>query len=132
MTEAITFSGKQVAETVNLAVNLCAFVRKEAKGRWVAVCPSIGIASQGSSSESAMDHLKEAVEGWFESCIERGVLDQAMRESNFRPLAAGEIPASGSDHVLVMKPEPDVRGNTFPITVTIPAYQAAAFLACNV
>jgi predicted RNase H-like HicB family nuclease len=130
--DQIAFSGKQVAETVALTVNLQAFVRKDTKRRWVAVCPSLAVASQGTSAKNAMRSLEEAVEAWFESCIERGVLDQALRESNFRPLAAGEEIRSGSDDVLVDESgESDVRGDAFPISVTIPAYQAAALLASN-
>jgi len=139
MAEAISFSGKQV-DTVNLSVNLRAFVRKETKRRWVAVCPAIDVASQGDSQEIAKASLREAVEGWFESCIERGVLDEALRESNFRPLAVGGPLAVGEEPrpdeelvelVRVEEAEPDVRGDAFPITVTIPAYQAAALLACD-
>jgi len=78
------------------------------------------VASQGKSADDAKRCLKEAVEAWFESCIERGVLDQAMRESNFRPLALAGSPQAQ---------ESDVRGELFPIKVAIPAYQAAAYVA---
>ena len=123
-----------MGETITLDVKLRAFVRKEKKNRWLAVCPSIGVASQGADREDAMRSLREAVELWFESCIERGVLDQAMRETSFRPLSAGDTAPPGSEQVLmnrVIEEEDDVLGDLFPITVEIPAYQAASFLSTS-
>lgn len=123
-----------MGETITFAMNLRAFVRKETKRRWTAICPSLGVASQGVSAEDAKRSLKEAVELWFESCLERGVLDQAMRETNFRPLPHGQVPAAGQEHVFVSKEvfeddEADVLGDLFQIDVAIPAYQAVAFLS---
>lgn len=109
-----------MADTITLEIALDGFVRPDTKRRWIAVCPSIGVTSQGTSAADAKRCLKEAVEAWFESCIERGVLDQAMRESNFRPLALAGSPQTQ---------ESDVRGELFPIKVAIPAYQAAAYVA---
>lgn len=120
---------QQVIETITLTVTLHAFVRKDTKRRWSAVCPSLGVASQGINVEDAKRSLREAVELWFESCVERGVLDKALRESNFRPLQAGELPSEGSEHIRVDDDADDVRGDLFPVNVTIPAYQAAAFLS---
>ena len=120
-----------MSETVSLDIQLRAFVRREAKTRWVAICPRIDVASQGHSADEAKRCLREAVELWFESCIERGVLDQAMREASFRPLAAGETIPPDSERVLVNRKEAgehDVLGDLFPIRIEIPAYQAAAML----
>ena len=119
-----------MGDIIKLQLMLRAFIRKETKNRWVAVCPSIDVASQGSSKDDAQRCLREAVELWFESCIERGVLDQAMRECNFLPLGIGEAPPPESDYVLLRnEEEPDVRGDFFPIEVAIPAYQASALIA---
>lgn len=122
-----------MGETINLEVTLRAFVRRETKRRWTAICPSLGVASQGESADNAKASLREAVELWFESCVERGVLDQAMRESNFRALPSGEMPPRDSEHVLVNSSlgdeEADIRGDLFPIQIEIPAYQAAALLS---
>ena len=121
-----------MGETVTLNISLRAFVRKVKKNLWVAICPRINVASQGSSSEDAMRCLREAIGLWFESCVERGVLDQAMRESAFRPVQAGEVFPDDAETVLVgseiVPDDDDVLGNAFPITIAIPAYQAAAFL----
>lgn len=128
MGEAITLRNRQVTETITLTVTLRAFVRKDTKHRWLAVCPAIGVASQGINSDDARRSLREAVELWFESCVERGVLDQALREAHFRPLSPGEKPPEGCEHVLVDATQ-DVRGDLFPVNITIPAYQAALFSA---
>jgi predicted RNase H-like HicB family nuclease len=121
-----------MGETVTLDVNLRAFVRKEKKNRWAAICPTIGVASQGSNREDAMRSLTEAVEAWFESCIERGVLDQALRETNFVARPSHEVVPGDVESVIVNRreqaAEDDIRGDFFPIQVTIPAYQAAALL----
>jgi predicted RNase H-like HicB family nuclease len=121
-----------MSETITLDIKLRAFIRKEKRNRWVAICPTIGVASQGVGRDDAMRSLKEAVELWFESCLERGVLDQAMREANFRPLASHEPVPKGSESVVVnQRPDEeddDVLGDPFPIQITIPAYQAAALL----
>lgn len=45
----------------------------------------VGVVSQGKNADDARRCLQEAIELWFESCVERGVLDQALREANFRP-----------------------------------------------
>ena len=125
-----TALGGSTGETVTLTVKLRAFVREEAENLWVALCPSIGVASQGNDHDQAIDSLREAVELWFESCVERGTLEQAMRECSFRPVRPGnELPVGGS-HVQVSTDddEPDIRGDGFDIDVTIPAYQMAALL----
>jgi predicted RNase H-like HicB family nuclease len=131
MAEAIAIQNRQVTETITLTVTLHAFVRKEAKLRWVAVCPALGVASQGIDAEDAKRSVHEAVELWFESCVERGVLDQALREANFRPLPPDEQLPDDCEHVVV-RPTQDVRGDLFPLNITIPAYQAAAFLSASV
>ena len=119
-------------DTVTLGVKLKGFVRQETKRRWVAICPSIGVASQGDSVADAKRSLREAVELWFESCVERGVLDRALRESNFLPLTPDEDLDESREHVVVSRDaESDVRGDMFHIDVAIPAYQAAALLATN-
>lgn len=71
-------------KTITLDVELRAFVRRDTKERWIAVCPSIGVASQGIDADDARRCIDEAVQLWFESCIEHGTLVQALQESGFR------------------------------------------------
>jgi predicted RNase H-like HicB family nuclease len=86
---------------VQLSIQLDAVVRRE-DDVWVAVCPPLDVASQAESSEDALSSLKEAVEGWFESCLDRGMLDQALVECGFhRGSGASESdagPISTGDH----------------------------------
>ncbi len=114
-----------MSETIALDVSLRAYVRPDAERRWIALCPMVGVASQGTTADEAKQCLQEAVELWFESCIERGVLDQALREANFRPFGDA-VP----DEV-APNDERDVRGDDFTIHLTIPAYQAATFLTAS-
>lgn len=69
-----------MGETIKLDVQLRAFVRRETRNRWIAVCPKIDVVTQGKSADDAKRCLDEAVQLWFEDCIERGTLQQALRE----------------------------------------------------
>lgn len=83
---------------------------------WAASCLPLDVVTQADSKEQALSSLKEAVELWFESCIERNVLDQALREAGFQAMDAQRKPsrARGSS----------ARGDY--IEVSIPAYTTAA------
>lgn len=111
-----------MTETITLDAKLRGFVRRDTKTRWIAACPSIGVVSQGTNADDAKRCLREAVELWFENCVERGVLDQAMRELNFRPATSR---VAGDDDA----PADDVLGDAFTIDVEIPAYTAEAVTA---
>ena len=88
---ASAHQSRTMAETIALEIKLQAFVRRETAQRCVAACPQIGVVSQGRTVREAKGCLQEAVELWFESCIERGVLDRALREANFQPSSAGNL-----------------------------------------
>jgi hypothetical protein len=106
-----------MTETIALDVHLRGYVRRDTPARWLSACPMVGVASQGSTAEEARNCLRSAVELWFESCVERGVLDQALREANFRPAGSVEMgSASGGDETL---------GEPFELHLSIPAYEAA-------
>ena len=108
-------------ETITLDVELRAFVRRDTEERWIAVCPSIGVASQGTDAADARRCIDEAVQLWFESCIERGTLERALQESNFRPL-----PIAGNNRRYEESDADGLLGEAFMIRVAIPAYQAIA------
>jgi predicted RNase H-like HicB family nuclease len=109
-----------VNETITLDVELQAFARRDTEERWIAICPSIGVASQGTDAADARRCLDEAVQLWFESCIERGTLERALQESNFRPLHA-----AGADQNDQRRAD-GLLGEPFIVRVAIPAYQAIA------
>src|SRR6184192_3994407 len=111
-----------MGETIELEVNLGAYVRRETSRRWIATCPQIGVVTQAATGKEAKACLQEAVELWFESCIERGVLDKALRETNFRPslLAAACSGRASARRAL----KTGILGNAFTINLKIPGYRA--------
>ena len=50
---------------------------------WMAGCPTIDVITQGDTKEEALRMLQAAVDLWFESVNERGVLDEALDEVFF-------------------------------------------------
>jgi predicted RNase H-like HicB family nuclease len=114
-----------MTESIALDVHLQAFVRRDTSKRWIATCPLVGVTSQGKNADDARRCLQEAIELWFESCVERGVLDQALREANFQPSRLGRQ-ATSPDRKTFRRPS--VLGDPFEIHLTIPAYEAPALL----
>ena len=52
--------------------------------QWIARCPAISVATQSPTKKRVMKAIGEAVEGWFEYCIEEGVLEKALKEAGFK------------------------------------------------
>lgn len=67
-------------------------IRKEGK-HYVALCPELNVASQGSTIESALKNLREAVELYIE---ETGVPDT---NSDFSIIANFEVKTEGKNAV---------------------------------
>lgn len=119
-------------ERVDVKIQLSCYVRREAD-HWLSVCPRLDVASQGDSEQQAMDAIHEALGLWFESCLDRGVLDQALSELGFRR-GAGDL-GDGDEGIgikRITKRRParrgsDILGKNFPVELTVPAYQAAIF-----
>jgi predicted RNase H-like HicB family nuclease len=109
--------------SVDLSINLQAVLRKD-EDVWVAWCPSLDIASQGETLDAAVQSLEVAVEGWFESCLERGVLKEALKEAGF-VLSKDGMPVGV---VFAVREE---NSEERPIQVRLPAYMAAELLAPN-
>ncbi len=112
--------------SVSLVVRLKCFVEEE-DGLWVAGCPSLDVFSQGDSEEEARASIEEAVKLWFESCLERNTLTQAMQELGFRPIPPGHTPAESEDVIAMVESPTEILGQPFEIAIEIPAYQAAMF-----
>lgn len=113
-------------------------IRLSQDGRdWLAWCPPIDVITQASTKKKALQAIKEAVEGWFESCIERGVLREALREAGFKnPSEWRETPQNASVIGLEtgtresLAPETaggSRHGESRHIEVSIPAYIAAQY-----
>jgi len=74
-------------------------------GDWyVAHCPPLDLTTQGRTLSEAKANLVEASELFIASCLERGTLDQAMKELGFVPFKA----------------KPKNIQNAFPIAIPIP------------
>jgi predicted RNase H-like HicB family nuclease len=115
-----------MTESVALDVHLRAFVRRDTPERWIATCPLVGVVTQGGTADDARRCLQEAVELWFESCVARGVLEQALREANFRP-----VTDNAASRQRQRRDQDSVLGESFEIHLSIPAYEAATVLGAT-
>ena len=78
------------------------------EGRWyIAHCPPLDLTTQGRTPSEARKNLVEASELFLISCLERGTLDQALKELGFVPLGSAHIPRS-------------IKGKPFKIAIPIP------------
>lgn len=117
--------------SIDLSVNLQALLRKE-EDVWVAWCPAIDLASQGETQELAFKALEEAIQLWFDDCLERGVLREALKEVGFRPVSMPEKSARNMVSIKETVELIPVQGATAQIEkdihVSVPAYVAAALM----
>lgn len=70
---------------------------------WIARCPSIDVASQARTKRAALKNLREAIELWFESCIGRNVLNEALSDSGFIRLKACETLPEDAPNTVVSR-----------------------------
>ena len=119
-----------MADTIALQINLQAFWRRETGECCVAACPQIGVVSQGRTVRETKACLQEAVELWFESCIERGMLDRALREANFHSSSAADH-TRGNLRSSRRRQSANVLGAAFTIHFRIPGYEAAPLLSAS-
>ena len=67
------------------------------KRKWyVASCRALDVASQGDTPEAAKGRLEEALIVFLESCLERGVLEEVLRECGFAPALSDESEAGAA------------------------------------
>ena len=72
---------------IMMNVKLPATVKKSDQGNWyVSCCPVLDVFSQGETKEKALSNLSEALRLFFLSCLERGTLDEVLKESGFVPM----------------------------------------------
>ena len=76
--------------------------------QWVAECPAVQVMSQGRTQRQAMTALNDAVALWFESCIARGTLKDALAECGFSYMGAGRATDTVENAVEAI----EVRGGT--------------------
>ncbi len=129
-----------VESSVSLSIRLRCFSRHD-RSRWVAVCPSLDLASQGESEKESRAALQEAIELWFESCLERETLEAALRDVGFHLRRRGEPVLDEASRVTLRRGparavEPTDRGSTSPghyfeIHREVPAFIAAQLVDSN-
>ena len=98
------------------AVKLSLQIRRDDRD-WVAWCPVIDVATQARTKRRALGGSIEAVELWFESCISRDVLDQALQESGFRQVSGAAGAEGSTDRVAVRAPQTPDQAVSVPDTV---------------
>ena len=67
-----------------------AVYKPEPEGGYSALCPELGVASQGETIEEAEANLREAVELYLESAKELGIFKQVLEEAGIDLRRAGE------------------------------------------
>ncbi len=76
----------------DLSYELPAKLHRE-RDAWVASCPQLHVASQGSTAEEAMTMLQEALALFIEGCCEQGIMDRVLEESGLEVLNRAGDPA---------------------------------------
>lgn len=62
-------------------IGFSAVYKPEPEGGYSALCPELGVASQGETIEEAEANLREAVELYLESAKELGILERVLGEA---------------------------------------------------
>lgn len=103
---------------------------REDGNKWLAWCPRIDVITQSSTKQEALEALKEAVSLWFESCIDRNVLEDALEEVGLKKISyvTEEDIKKPSEFVFLMREEQVKEENlstSGSLVVTIPAHIAS-------
>ncbi len=70
--------------TYTIRADFQLFGQIKRQGKWyVAHCPPLDLSSQGRTLDEAKKNLIEASELFIVSCLERGTIDQALKELGF-------------------------------------------------
>lgn len=112
---------------ITLTIQLEIGVRRDGD-EYVAWCIPLDVFSQGKSKSQAIASLREAIELWFESCLQRGVLNEALREVRFvQGVSPAGVKTSTVDLQEHRTSTPHRHGEFTPeyIEVSVPAYIAA-------
>lgn len=67
-----------------------AVYKPEPEGGYSALCPDLGVASQGETIEEAEANLREAVELYLDSARELGILKRVLEEAGIELRRAGD------------------------------------------
>src|SRR5689334_10057480 len=95
-------SAPLVTGLVQIHFRLPVDIKKE--GNWfISSCPILDVFSQGETRSKALDNLKEAVRLFIESCIERGTLEQVLKDCGFEAADDGrrQLPDDEQEYLSV-------------------------------
>jgi predicted RNase H-like HicB family nuclease len=68
---------------------------KKRRKWYLAVCPSLDVASQGPTEEKALGNLRDAIRGFLADCFERGTLEEVLQQAGF---VSARQPAERAQH----------------------------------
>ncbi len=77
----IKISGDE--NVVAVKTRLLVEISPEKVGGYFSYCPSLDLCSQGETVQEAKNNIKEAVELFMESCLERGTLHKTLARRGF-------------------------------------------------
>ena len=89
----------------DLCVGLKTWLRREG-GTWIAWCQAIDVLSQAETEQGAKEALREAVELWFESCLARGVLAEALLHVGFVGSSPTETVSANAGSISIRRSAP--------------------------
>lgn len=114
-----------MADLIGISLKLLCRVHRKSEKLWVAGCPRLDVYSQGAMREEAKRALKEAVELFVESCLERDTLAEVLRDCGFRLVPAAVHVPERLEELKRPSEDEELLGEPFSLDLTIPAYQAA-------
>lgn len=75
---------------VKVMLEVVIYQDRDAMNQWVAVCPTLRIATQDRTKLGAERALTEALHLWFETCIQEEILDNSLEFLGFNPISPDE------------------------------------------
>ena len=73
---------KTKTDNAQLRMQLPAVVTKK-RGVFISYCPSLDVTSQGATAKEARENLIEAISAFVISCLDRGVLEEVLKQCGF-------------------------------------------------
>ena len=68
---------------ISIKASLTGFIVKEKPGMYVSYCPALELCSQGKTPKHAERMIIEATKIFIEDCLERGILNDVLKECGF-------------------------------------------------
>ena len=81
-----SLSVSKAENVISIKASLVATIAKEKPGLYVSYCPALDLYSQGKTERDAEKKIIEATELFIGSCLERGVLNEVLKECGFHTM----------------------------------------------